>query len=94
MSSGRAVYLTIEYVAGGGQRVRIPRGWVLLTLMLASWGAVSIVALALWGLFGLPFTPFLIAAAVAGALVYGFWLFAGRRLFIEWLEKLIDDDER
>ena len=74
--------------------MRIPRGWVLLTLMFASWGAVSILGLAWWGLFGLPFTPLLITAVAACALLYGFWLVAGRGLFISWLEKTIDEDDR
>ncbi len=94
MSSGRALYLTIEHAGEGSQRVRIPRGWVLLTLALAAWGAVSIVALAVSGLFQLPILPLLGAATVAGVVLYGVWLFVGRRLFITWLERFVEDDER
>lgn len=42
--------MTIELVADDGQRRRIPRGWVVLTLVLASWGAVSIIGCAVWSL--------------------------------------------
>lgn len=93
MSNG-GIYLTIEDSEMGGQRVRIPRGWVLLTLTLASWGALSIAVLALWGIFGLPFGPVALAALGAGGLLYALWHFVGRRLFIVWLAKSIDEDER
>jgi hypothetical protein len=92
--SGGAIYLTIEDAGVGGQRVRIPRGWVLLTLMLASWGAASFVGLALWGIFGLPLAPLVAAAAGACALLYVVWRIVGKRLFIAWLERSFDEDNR
>ena len=92
--SGGAIYLTFGETGAAGQHVRIPRGWVLLTLALAAWGAVSIVGLALWGLFGLPFAPLAIAAVVACALLYVLWRMVGRGLLITWLERSIDDDKR
>jgi hypothetical protein len=42
--------MSIEFVDQSGARIRIPRGWVIVTLALASWGVVSIIAVALWGL--------------------------------------------
>jgi hypothetical protein len=45
--------MTIEYVAEDGKRVRIPRGWVILTLALAAWGVVCIIGCAISGLLHL-----------------------------------------
>lgn len=94
MSTGD-VYLAIEH--GGtrdGQRVRIPRGWVILTLLMASWGVASIVGLVIWGLFAVPLLNVLGTAVVLIGLVAALWFWRGRHIFVVWAEKLVEDDER
>jgi hypothetical protein len=43
----------IEIVAENGRRRPVPRGWILLTLTLASWGVVCLIGLVIWGLASL-----------------------------------------
>lgn len=45
--------MVIELIADSGERMRITRGWVILTLALASWGLMAVVGYAFWGLLHL-----------------------------------------
>ena len=93
MHNSDALYLVIGHAGADSRSVQIPRGYVLLTLVLAGWGVASVVALAIWGILGLPLGPLLLGAAGIGVVAYAIWRWFGRSLLIVWLEKLIEDDK-
>ncbi len=45
--------MAVEFVAVDGTRRTVPRGWVILTLVLAAWGVVSILAVVVWSVVSL-----------------------------------------
>jgi hypothetical protein len=70
-----------SYSERAAQQLHIPRGWVILTVALACWGLVSLIALVLYCVFLLP-NGFLIAGALIGAaVIYSLWVLVARRFF-------------
>lgn len=86
--------MSIELVAKDGHRIQVPRGWVILTLVLASWGVASIVGVLVWLVIGGPLLDVVGIAILTVSLLGMLWWGLGHRLFIVWLEKRIEDDNR